>query len=217
MTRTSSSSVWILLFALAALCLSSASAFFAQKPAAAKKMVGSPFVEEAIAIYDKNFPFGRPPPKSNPLGDFGMPNQDFDGTRVKKPNASKKRLTDITPEQAKKSFNELAKLYGDDRALTMVKAQPICLAFDSTKFAQTQAAWTEVFGLEATQDMVARNPGLLAVRPEEAAKATDSTMAFSYIVAFTRPLGPVLLGTLFVLLLTPVIEGLTGIQYGFNH
>jgi hypothetical protein len=208
----------ILLFA--ALCgscfIPSANSFFSAKPAS-KKVSASPLAEEAVAIYNKNHPFGREPPKPNPMGDFGMPNQDFDGTRVKSKNPSKKRLTDITPEQAKKSFNELARLYGDERALGMVKAQPICLAFDSTKFAQTCAGWTEVFGLEATQDMVARNPGLLAVRPEEAAKATDSTMAFSYIVAFTRPLGSVLLATLLLLLLTPAIESLTGVQYGINH
>jgi hypothetical protein len=144
-------------------------------------------------------------------------NQDFDGTRIKKNNPSKKRLTDITPEQAKKSFNELARLYGDERALGMVKAQPICLAFDSTRFSATCDAWTEVFGLEKTQEMVARNPGLLAVRPGEAAKASDSTMVFSYIVAATRPLGPVLLVTLLLAVLTPLIESVTGIQYGITH
>jgi hypothetical protein len=65
--------------------------------------------------------------------------------------------------------------------------------------------------------MVARNPGLLAVRSDEAAKASDSTMVFSYIVGYTRPLGPFLLLSLLLLLLTPVIEGVTGIQYGINH
>lgn len=170
-----------------------------------------------MAIYDKKFPFGREPPKSNFMGDFGMPNQDFDGTRLKKKYATSKRLTDISPAQAKQAFLELARLYGEERALAMVKAQPLCLAFDVKNFAKSLAAWAEVFGLEAAQEMVARNPGLLAVRPDEATNATDSTMAFSYIVAATRPLGPVLLAGLFFLLLTPTIESLTGIQYGINH
>lgn len=191
-----------------------ASAFFSKSPA---KVSGSPLAPEAVAFYDKNFPFGREPPKANFLGDFGMPNQDFDGTRIKSKNPSKKRLTDITEAQAKKSFNILANLYGDERALGMVKAQPICLAFDTNNFAACLDNWSEVFGLEGAQAMVARNPGLLAVRPEEAAKATDSTMAFSYIVALTRPVGPLLLaGTLF-LILTPLIESVTGIKYGINH
>lgn len=178
----------------------------------------SPLTDEAIAIYDKNFPFDRDPPNSNIMGNFGMPNRDIDGTPIKKEYpSSKKRLADITPEQAKKTFSEMARLYGDERALTMVKVQPICLAFDSSTFGRSLEGWTEVFGLEQSQDMVARNPGLLAVRPDEAAKATDSTMIFSYIVAITRPLGPFLLIALFVLLLTPAIESLTGIQYGINH
>ena len=199
------------------LCLWSAKAFFATKPSAASKVKGSPFTEEAIAIYNKNFPFGREPPKRSALVDFGMPNQDFDGTRIKSKNPSLKRLTDISPEQAKKSFNELARLYGDERALKMVKAQPICLAFDSTNFSPCLENWSNVFGLQAAQEMVVRNPGLLAVRAEEAAKATDSTMVFSYIVAVTRPIGGLLLATLFLLLLTPLIESITGIQYGINH
>ena len=198
------------------MCLCSASAFFATKPTTRKANV-SPFTEEAITIYNKQFPFGREPPKRNPLVDFGMPNQDFDGTRIKSKNPSKKRLTDITPEQAKIAFNELARLYGDERAIKMVKAQPICLAFDNKNFAPCLENWSNVFGLEAAQEMVVRNPGLLAVRAEEAAKATDSTMVFSYIVAITRPAGGFLLATLFLLLLTPVIESITGIQYGINH
>mmetsp|Transcript_93057 Transcript_93057/g.267734 ORF Transcript_93057/g.267734 Transcript_93057/m.267734 type:complete len:215 (-) Transcript_93057:149-793(-) len=212
-------SLTVSLVLVVGVCVGSAGAFFATKPTTTnnKKAKVSPFTEEAIAIFDKNFPFGREPPKRNPFVDFGMPNQDFDGTRVKSKNPSKKRLTDITPEQAKKSFNELARLYGDDRALKMVKAQPICLAFDSTNFDPCLENWSNVFGLEAAQEMVVRNPGLLAVRPGEAAKATDSTMVFSYIVAITRPVGGLLLATLFLLLLTPVIESITGIQYGINH
>ena len=197
-------------------CLPWASAFFGLK-SGGKSIQSSPLAEEAIAVFGQKFPFGREPPKSIGLGDFGMPTTDIDGTRVKSKNPSNKRMTDITPEEAQKSFNELARLYGEERALGMVKAQPICLAFDSSNFQATRDAWTEVFGLEATQEMVARNPGLLAVRAEEAAKATDSTMAFSYVVAFTRPLGPFLLGGLLLLLLTPVIESITGIQYGILH
>lgn len=129
----------------------------------------------------------------------------------------KKRLTDISEQQARATFSELVKLYGDDRALDMVKAMPICLSFKKDRFAPCLAAWGEIFGLEQAQDMVKRNPGLLAVRPDEAAKASESSMVFSYIVAFTRPAGPFLLALLCFAVLTPFIEALTGIQFGINH
>lgn len=190
-------------------------AFFGSK--APKALVTSPLTQEALDIYNKAFPFDRPPPKTNPWNDFGMPYTDIDGSRVRSKNPSKRRLTDISRERAAKAFNTLVKLYGEDRAMSIVKAQPLSLCFDSDYFGPSLEAWTEVFGLEAAQDMVARNPGLLAVRPDEAAKSTDSTMVFSYIVGATRPLGPLLLLTLLGLLLTPAIEAATGIQYGINH
>jgi hypothetical protein len=140
-----------------------------------------------------------------------MPDRDLDGTDLKKVYKDSKRLTDITEQEAKASFTELAKLYGEERALDMVKALPICLAFDKKAFAASLSAWSEIFGAEESKDMATRNPGLLAVRPDEAGKATDSTMTFSYIVAYTRPLGPVALPLLGFLLLTPVIEYYTGI------
>jgi hypothetical protein len=63
------------LLAAALLCLvPSSDAFFSAKPAKSK-VSGSPLAEEAAAVFDKKFPFGREPPKPNPLGDFGMPNQ----------------------------------------------------------------------------------------------------------------------------------------------
>ena len=171
----------------------------------------SALTEEAVQIFNKKYPFGREPPKANPLGDFGMPNRDIDGSVVKKTFTENKRLTDISEQEAKASFNELCKLYGEERALNMVKALPLCLAFDKRTFGASLKEWTDIFGEEESKDMVLRNPGLLAVRPDEAAKATDQTMTFSYIVAYTRPLGPVLLPLILFLLLTPGIEYVTGV------
>jgi len=218
---------WLLLVGLwLLLCPTTTLAFFASKPPATQSSkptstsTSTSSVDQAVAIYNRTFPFGRDPPQRNFLGDFGMPNQDFDGTRIKKESYQsnkRRRLTDITPKQAQQTYQQLVKLYGDERALQMVQAQPICLAFDSSKFAKSLDAWTNVFGLDAAQDMVARNPGLLAVRPDEASKAADSTMVFSYIVAATRPLGPILLAGLLFLLLTPAIQSLTGIHYGIPH
>ena len=59
--------------------------------------------------------------------------------------------------------------------------------------------------------MVTRNAGLLAIRPDEAAKATDQTMQASYLIGATRPFGDILLPGLAFLLLVPAIEGITGV------
>jgi hypothetical protein len=195
-------------FLVLLLLASGANAFFSL---AAKKSASSVLTDQAIQIFAKEYPFGRPPVKTNPLVDFGMPNRDLDRTKLKKVESTGKRLTDISEEQAKASFAQLAKLYGGERALDVVTALPICLAFDSKLFAGSLKAWSEIFGPEEAKEMVRRNPGLLAVRPTDAASATDTTMKFSYLVAYTRPLGPVGLPLLFVLLLTPAIEFVTGI------
>lgn len=173
----------------------------------------SPVMDEAIAIYDQKFPFGREPPKKDFRGDFGMPNQDIDGTRIKKDYGTPSRMTDITEAEARAAFTELSKLYTEDRAIEMVKAMPICLAFDKNRWAECLDIFAEEFGLEAAQDMVKRNPGLLAVKPKDAASTDASAMAFSYIIAITRPAGPFLLGGLLLALLTPFFKTVTGIDF----
>ena len=99
------------------------------------------------------------------------------------------------------TFNELARLYGDDEALKMVKIMPSVLRFDSKNFEGSLASWTEQFGSEKAQAMVRRNPGLLGVRPEQTEDA-ESSLYGSYLVAALRP-SPVALavwGVLFLLL-----------------
>jgi len=214
----------LFLLALSVDRLQTANAFFGSKPTTSKSST-SPLTQQALDIYNKAFPFDREPPKANPLGDFGMPYTDIDGTilnpapsrKNKDPTKKSRRLTDVSRDRAAKTFNVLVNLYGEQRAFSMVKIQPICLCFDSNQFQPSLEAWTEVFGLEASQDMVARNPGLLAVRSDEAARSDGSTMAFSYLVAITRPVGPLLLAGLLFLIFTPAIEGITGIKYGINH
>jgi hypothetical protein len=136
-----------------------------------------------------------------------------DSAYVDKRNSASeaRRFTDIPEKQAKSSFALLTKLYGEERALDMVKALPICLAFDQKIFAANLKGFSEVFGLEESKDMVRRNPGLLAVTPANAATASDQTMQFSYLVAYTRPVSNILLPLLLFLLLSPGIEYFTGI------
>mmetsp|Transcript_13530 Transcript_13530/g.23038 ORF Transcript_13530/g.23038 Transcript_13530/m.23038 type:complete len:210 (+) Transcript_13530:225-854(+) len=90
------------------------------------------------------------------------------------------------------AFNELARLYGDEAALAMVKIEPNTLKFKSQYFERSLDAWTEQFGLESAQAMVLRNPGLLCIPPWQAEQPSESCMALSYVVAATRPLPKIL-------------------------
>jgi hypothetical protein len=184
-------------------------AFFATKPIT-KKATSSPLADEAVAIFGKKFPFDRPPVQVSPLTRVGMPYADIDGTILSK-GGNGKRLTDISPDQARAAFNELARLYGDKEALGMIKALPVALTFGKTKFAPTLKALSEKFGEEKAKAAVIRNPGLLAIKPDDAASANEQTLVFSYLVGFTRPLGPVLLPALLIALFSPAIEATTGI------
>jgi len=94
----------------------------------------------------------------------------------------------VSEQKATVAFNELARLYGDDEALAIVELFPRSLCFDSTNYAPCLEAWTEQFGLEASQGMVGRNPGLLGVKPFTAKEPAEASMFFSYIIAVTRPL-----------------------------
>ena len=193
-----------------------ATAFFGLKPATSAGAKSSPQTEEAIATFAKKYPFDRPPVKTSARMKFGMPYRDIDGTEVFKyrqrdPSTIGKRLTDISETNARAAFNTLAQLYGADEALQMVKADPVILAFQRENFKPCLDNWSEIFGEEESKAMVVRNPGLLAVKPADAAKATDQTMTFSYIVATTRPIGPFALPLLLLLLLTPAIESVSGI------
>lgn len=172
--------------------------------------------EKALSIYDKNFPFDRVPAATNKFTDayikWGVPQRDIDGTKVFQSTAPRKRATDISRADAVASFNELAKVYGDDRALQMVKILPLCLAFDRQEFKESFQEWADIFGSEKTKDMVARNPGLLAVKRYQASTANDQTMVFSYIVAYTRPIGAAGPIGIILLAMVPFIEALTGVE-----
>jgi len=63
--------------------------------------------------------------------------------------------------------------------------------------------------------MVTRNPNLIGIRPTGygGADTTDeSAVQMSYIIAATRPLGSVLLATLFLCLITPAIKAQLGMD-----
>mmetsp|Transcript_3297 Transcript_3297/g.8318 ORF Transcript_3297/g.8318 Transcript_3297/m.8318 type:complete len:185 (+) Transcript_3297:3-557(+) len=118
--------------------------------------------------------------------------------------------------QLKKTFAEMAKLYGEENAVKMVKDEPACIIWNPQNFKPSLDAFSEIFGEEEAKAMVMRNPNLLSVPrpgsgPGSADKADDKTMQLSYVVAWTRPVGAQLLTTLALLLSIPVIEGATGV------
>ena len=171
--------------------------------------------QEAVQIYGDKYSYDKAPREDSvfdSLSRVGVPKTDIDGTRIMRENKKPgKRITDMSEKEVANTFNGIAAVYGAERALEMVKVFPFCLTFDKNGFAPSFTIWSEIFGEEETKKMVSRNPGLLAVKPKDAGLNTDNTMAASYLIAFTRPIG--LFGPAFVfsLLMVPVIEGTTGI------
>ena len=195
--------------------------FGGQKAKSVAAPKSSPRTQEAVDLWDATYPFNRQPIQQDDsvldkIGNFGVPQMDLDGTKVFKAAAGqkKRRLTDVTEQDVATNFNALATVYGDDRALDMVTIFPICLSFNSNEFQPTYAAFSDIFGPDEALGMVSRNPGLLAVKADDATGSNAQTMAFSYIVAITRPigkLGPVLIGGLLTI---PGIENVAGLEPG---
>jgi len=119
-------------------------------------------------------------------------------------------------KELKTAFTDLAKVYGDDSALKMIKDDPILLGYNSKFFAPSHEEFAKTFGKEESLAMVKRNPGLLSLPPAEAAKAADSTMQLSYIVGVTKPAGPFLLYGTLGLICIPAVEAITGIPIREN-
>lgn len=152
------------------------------------------FVSSTLRIRTTSTPlyaFGRATrSKSSPLLDEALAAYPFRFQPEKKTGteSGEKLYASVTQKQATTCFNELARLYGDEEALAIVKIQPRTLTFSSEFFEPCLEAWTEQFGLEASQAMVRRNPGLLGVNPILAREPAEASMALSYVVAITRPL-----------------------------
>lgn len=127
---------------------------------------------------------------------------------------SKALLFSVQDDKLRATFNAIAKLYGEDNALKMVKIQPGVLAFNKDNFARSLEAFQEKFGVEEAKEMVLRNPGLLSVKPANAATADDLTMQLSYVVDVTRPIGAAGPIGILALLSVPAIEGALGMSKG---
>lgn len=85
------------------------------------------------------------------------------------------------------------------------------LGMATSSFVPSLKEYIQIFGEEEAKSMICKNPGLLAVRPAEAARSTNQTMQASYLIAATRSIGAVALPALALLLLIPTMESITGI------
>ena len=186
---------------------------FLKPKASVGKGASEAVVQEALDIYEAKFKVSENKKAFKPFfTQWGVPETDIDGSQVKKDTGSKKRLVDADVKTQRAAFNEIAKIYGEEAALQMVKDLPYCLAFKRSNFAGNFAVYEEVFGKEEAKAMVSRNPGLLAISPEDAARNTnEQTMVFSYLIGYTRPIGDIALPGLLLLLATPGIEQVSGI------
>lgn len=173
-------------------------------------------VDQAVGLYQKRYPKPRGPRKRAFNAGLGIPVADIDGTKlnVARDSVMGKTFADRDEKDLRATFQEMVKVYGEAQSLQMVKDDPLVLAANRKNFKPTLSAFAEKFGLDESKAMVSRNPGLLFIAPSGpggADTATDLTMQFSYLVAATRPVGPLLLyGTLF-LLVSPAIEAVTGL------
>lgn len=155
------------------------------KAPAAPRGASKEATDNAIAAYNKKWGKARP------------------GTRYSR-----------TEAELSSAFNQIAAVYGEDNATKMVDAVPDCLSYNPANFKPSFDAFVEALGEDDAKGMVTRNPNLLAVPPTGyggADKTGKDALYLSYVIAATRPLGPVLLATLFFLLSVPAIEIATGI------
>lgn len=170
-------------------------------------------VDAAVALYQKKYPPNRAPRRRAFNAGVGMPVRDIDGTKfnVAKDSTMGKVFSDRSETDLKATYTALAKYFGNEDALQMVKDFTLVLAMNRNNLVPIMAAYGETFGADKAKEMVKRNPGLLFCSPSDAADADDLTMQFSYVVAATRPVGPILLYGLLALLFEPTFELVSGI------
>uniref|UniRef100_A0A7S2K6C2 Uncharacterized protein n=1 Tax=Leptocylindrus danicus TaxID=163516 RepID=A0A7S2K6C2_9STRA len=128
----------------------------------------------------------------------------------------KRTKTGIDEKLLLKNLQLLAKEVGDDNAMIMVTKCPKVLEFNGSNFAPTFANYCTNFGDDVALATVLRNPALMSVAPTGyggADGAGQETVVLSYVVDATRDGGQVWLSLLAFLLLTPLLEQVTGVHF----
>ena len=213
---------FILSTALATLTLSAVTDAFAPSSALSFQVTSSTSVsalqmktqvDAAVALYQKKFPQNKGPRKRAFNAAVGMPVKDLDGTKLKVAKTDELGTTFSERPEAdlRATYGALSQYFGDDAALQMVKDFTLVLTMNRKNLKAIMDAYASTFGKEEADNMVKRNPGLLFCQPSDAATADNLTMQFSYVVAVTRPAGPLLLYGLLTLLFEPTFELVSGI------
>ena len=129
---------------------------------------------------------------------------------------ARRRDNPIDESRLVSSLRTLADVVGDESALNMALTDPKVLEFRSANFQAVFDAYCANLGEDEALGMVLRNPALMGVPPSGyggADKAGKDAVVVSYIIAATRPLGGLWLSLLFLVLATPAIEAVTGIDF----
>lgn len=118
---------------------------------------------------------------------------------------------DIQEKVLKAAYTNLSKTVGGEaKALEIVDVWPEVLTLEDDKVNKNFNTYSNTYGVEEATGMLVRNPALFAVPTEgygSAEKAAGDAMFMSYVIAFTRPIGGLLLGLLGLALLKAVIFG----------
>lgn len=142
--------------------------------------------------------------------------QAIEAFNTKYAGSKKGGSKDLDDFQLGAVFNAMAKITKDEAiALDMVKIAPRILCLDPERFTATFAVFENTYGFEKALGLITRNPDILSIAPSGYASAEvagDDAIAMSYLIAFTRPIGAPLLATLGLLLVSPAIKSVLGIE-----
>ena len=129
--------------------------------------------------------------------------------------AAKRKARPIIEADLRANFAEMSKLFGDVRSLEMVEILPQLLEMERSHFTPSYEIYCRKFGNDETDALLLRNPVLLGLKPDGyggAEEAEGDTIALSYVIAATRPLGKYGLLGIVGLLSVPALEQVTGLS-----
>jgi len=103
----------------------------------------------------------------------------------------------------------------EEKAATVCKLYPFVLYVDNSRLSENLRQLNEAWGPEKTSEVLLRNPNILSTAPQgygsiaaSLAKGNgNDIVGASYLIAATRPAGPVLLALLFAALAKAAIFG----------
>ena len=174
----------------------------------------------ALSFFAFTSPFSpsphRTPPSSTSLSTFPEALSIF---RARYPaSTSPGTFYAISDSDAKRTYSAISAAYGETTTMSMFANSPAIMRADVSEIAPAAAIYKETYGEESARALLVRNPNLLFCTAEKASKAGGDAMALSYVIAATRgPQGLALQLLLLGLLLSPVVERVTGVHFGLEY